>query len=147
MPYREAQCENCGKTFRTPYQRQRFCCRECADQSWHAQLIEFRKHREPRTCVHCGKPFLPSGVKQKYCSRACGGRDKHENKRSVPDPVPVRIRILQEVPVLPELQPAVGAVYEAERPTVRYGPPFWVIRDINGTGKWLIVRIGECEEV
>ena len=47
-----------------------------------------------------------------------------------------------------ELEPVVGAVYEAEKPFVYRGSAqFYVIHNMNGSGKRLIIRETECEEV
>lgn len=60
----------------------------------------------------------------------------------------VRIRILEDIMVMQELEPVVGAVYDAEKPFVYHGGmQFYVIHNMNGSGKKLIVRATECEEV
>lgn len=55
----------------------------------------------------------------------------------------VKIRITAKIPVWPEYQPEIGAVYQAERYPVLKSPGYV----IESGGKRINIRADECEEI
>lgn len=77
--------------------------------------------------------------------------NKHPTgKPSVPQ-VPIRVRVLREIPVLPELQPVVGKVYDAIRGArpqsqCRRNPGEFCVIKVNGKAVILRRRLTEEPE-
>lgn len=57
-------CDQCGKTFETPYQEQKYCNRRCWQASRPRQI-------HARTCPTCGKDFTTTDRRQVNCQPAC----------------------------------------------------------------------------
>jgi len=68
-------CECCGKDFRQPNPKSRFCSRPCSNFVMAAETVERNKKRaKQRQCLCCQKPFRKRGTGRnagKYCSREC----------------------------------------------------------------------------
>lgn len=121
-------------------------------------------------CPQCGKEFYrtPSYLRQygKYkpcCSLACKGANTRKNRPAdkaaksgehlraangelrLPHTC-VSIRITRQVEIYPELRPAVGQTYQAEKylpPTCRKKPGYV----IESGGKRINIRADECVEI
>lgn len=59
----EKTCLNCGKTFITKYQDQKFCSTDC--------MYIDRRFDNIYVCLNCGKEYHPTHSTQKYCSLSC----------------------------------------------------------------------------
>lgn len=73
LPPNSITCQQCGKAFATRYKNQKYCGKQCQNQS---QLVyDF----SPRPCLGCGETFTPKHLaggqrfyeRGKYCSRRC----------------------------------------------------------------------------
>lgn len=145
------RCEYCGTEYPAKNRSQRFCSLSCAAKGKAARERENLPKREAPPCPICGKA-VPARGNQKFCSRACANAAARMEKHDL-TPMGqrgkdlVRIRITRQIPVLPELRPPVGSVYEAERAVIKRGSGglFYVIREIGRLG--LVVREHECVEV
>lgn len=145
------KCAYCGAEYQARNRNQRFCCTRCASKAYAAKEREKLPKREAPLCPICGKA-VPARGNQKFCSRACANAAARMEKHDL-TPMGqrgkdlVRIRITRQIPVLPELRPPVGSVYEAERAVIKRGSGglFYVIREIGRLG--LVVREHECVEV
>lgn len=120
-------------------------------------------------CPQCGKEFCRSqsylrqyGKYTPCCSKACKGANikatraagrmqQGERMRAANGELRlphtwVKIRIIKQVEIYPELSPAVGQIYPAER----YSPPTSTKRYgyvIQSGGKRINIRADECVEV
>ena len=153
---RIVECVVCGKTFTARDCRQKCCSRDCRLA---VRRENDKKYREKaatieKTCEYCGKKFFAHTEEQRFCDKSCAARHRYPEssgsftkpKKEAANIVKIRIkRPLNEV--FDELQPVVGAVYEAEKPT-KTGKGSNQIYIIRGVGKYgLIVRCNECEEI
>lgn len=76
-PEYDKACEECGKPFKSFFERARFCSRSCINR--HNE----RTHRyyEERNCIICGKSFeVKKSKKQQTCSRSCGAEMRRRNR-------------------------------------------------------------------
>lgn len=145
------RCEYCRIVYTAKNRNQRFCCASCASKAQAAEKGKKLPKRETTMCPVCGKT-VTSRTNQKFCSRACANAAARMEKHDL-TPMGqrgkdlVQIRITRQIPVLPELRPPVGSVYEAERAVIKRGSGglFYVIREIGRLG--LVVREHECVEV
>lgn len=112
--------------------------------------MSYNPRRYPRTCACCGVDFLAAAPGGRYCSRRCAAKcisHVGDRRRIKPELERCRVRVTAWVPVLPELRPEVGSVYEAERlPGLdRDHPhPNYAIRI---GGKRLLLRPDEVQEI
>lgn len=109
-------------------------------------------------CARCGKvfqraPYRMNHAKKFYCSKRCSAVTAAENceregkwvfKKKI-FPTQTRIRIITSIPVLRELQPKVGAVYDALKFEARYGGHGGYV--IESGGEKINVRLDEAVEV
>ena len=127
-----------------------------------------RSNKVALTCQVCGATYykVPSAIYKaaRCCSKECQGKlqaEKFEQRRrelekeleglrteseSGEKRLPhrlVNIRITAKVPIWPEYQPKVGAVYRAERYPVFKAPGYV----IQSGGKRINIRADECVEV
>jgi len=74
-PFREQDCEHCGRPVLTPSRwkpKRAICsakCRGALETKRAKQLRAWR--RSERECWHCRKKFAPKRIDQRYCSLAC----------------------------------------------------------------------------
>lgn len=142
-------CKRCGTEFLAKSRHRLYCSDLCKSRTKNAKskLAYKRPAQDFYICRYCGKKFQSEQSGREFCGHDCLRnymRDMHAQNRDQHDMR--RIRITKEIPVFPELRPAVGAVYEAERYGSRYfSAKFYIIPDIMG--KRIVVRGGECVEV
>lgn len=117
------------------------------------------------SCSRCGKEFYrsPANVqknKKVFCSKACyNAARKEEREKETPATEllttgpngerrapheAARILITAELPLLPQLRPERGRVYEAEKYRTQHRGTGYIIAV---RGKRVYVRAGECREV
>ena len=145
----EKICPICGDRFLARNTKKVYCGELCGKKAQYQRKKLRYLQNGKRACDYCGTLFVPAREEQRYCSRLCGGKDVAANRgQLMVQPVACRIRVTKLLPVLPELRPVVGKVYEAQTQKRRRDcQAFYLIRDMNGTGKTLVVREGECEVV
>lgn len=85
-----------------------------------------------------------------YCSQTCAAKQVAKEREGTPFakknfPTQTRIRITARLPVYKELQPKVGAVYDALKFEARYGGHGGYV--IESGGKKINVRLDEAVEV
>lgn len=110
-------------------------------------------------CARCGAVFQREErkvryamrtAKKIYCSKECAAKQavkEHEGNlfQKQNFPVETRIRITEKIPVFPELQPKVGAVYDALKFEKQPGSHGGYV--IESGGKRINVRLDEAVEV
>lgn len=106
-------------------------------------------------CAHCGKVFQRelhriNHAKKFYCSPSCAAKQVAREREGTPFqkknfPTQTRIRIITSIPVYRELQPTVGAVYDALKFEAKFGSHGGYV--IESGGKKINVRLDEAAEI
>lgn len=102
-----------------------------------------------KTCLFCRERFVTTVRNQIYCSNACylaAKADQRSRKSERCTPTPVKIRLLDGLPVFPEFQLEPGEIYDAIRHQSCAGDRMTYIVTLDEKHQ-TIVRQEECEEV
>lgn len=149
-------CRICGGSLEGLNKGAVYCGSECRNEARREQQRKPEQHE--KICRCCGQKFTAKRKDVLYCSSECrqeswlrNCRAKDAKKAAEAELTleqrgePVLLRITRPVPVLPEMQPQVGKIYEGRILTGETGVKTLLI---PGFGKYgLIVRSGEAKIV